>query len=129
MDRQLTSVFGFQYHLVDSKPNLRSVINYPMQANCAEMLRLATSWATEKGIKVCAPVHDALSIESDGKDIEDAVRVTQLIMERASQKVLGDFKIRTDASIVRYPDRYMDKRGLEMWNLVSNFIGGDSSVQ
>ena len=129
LDRQLTSVFGFQYHLVDSKPNLRSVINYPMQANCAEMLRLATSWATENGIKVCAPVHDALLIESDEKDIKDAVRVTQFIMESASQKVLGDFKIRTDASIVRYPDRYMDKRGLEMWDLVSNFIGGDSSVQ
>ena len=129
LDKQLISVFGFQYHLVDSKPNLRSVINFPMQANCAEMLRLACSWATEKGIKVCAPVHDALLIESDEENIEDTVKMTQYIMGAASQKVLGGFKIRTDATIVRYPDRYMDKRGLEMWNLVSNFIGGDSSVQ
>ena len=33
--------------------------NFPMQANGAEMLRLACCLATERGIEVCAPVHDA----------------------------------------------------------------------
>ena len=87
------------------------------------MLRLACSWTTEKGIKVCAPVHDALLIESDEENIEDTVKMTQYIMGAASQKVLGGFKIRTDATIVRYPNRYMDKRSLEMWGLISRFIG------
>ena len=33
-----------------------------MQANGAEMLRLACCLATERGIEVCAPVHDAVLI-------------------------------------------------------------------
>ena len=33
--------------------NDRSIMNYPMQANCAELLHLATSYATEAGVEVC----------------------------------------------------------------------------
>lgn len=124
LEKKLVTVFGFKYHLVDSKTNLRTVINFPMQANCAEMLRLACAWATEAGVKVCAPVHDALLVESTEEDIEDVVRATQHFMETASGRVLGGFKIRTDASIVRFPDRYMDKRGVAMWELIMRFIGG-----
>jgi hypothetical protein len=32
----------------------------------------------------------------------------------------GDHELRTDASIVRYPDRYTDKRGTDMWNEVTD---------
>jgi len=126
-NKKLVSVFGWQYHLVGDKPNLRSVVNFPMQSTCAEMLRLACSWATENGVKVCCPVHDALLIESDEKDINDAVRTTQHIMEKASQKVLGGFNIRTDAKIVKYPDRYMDDRGREIWSQVLNFLNTPAS--
>jgi hypothetical protein len=34
-----------------------------MQGNGAEMLRIACIFLTEAGIRVCAPVHDALLIE------------------------------------------------------------------
>ena len=131
LNKGLRTVFGFQYNLVDAKPNLRSVINFPMQGTCAEMMRLACSWAVEKRIMVCCPIHDALLVEADEKDIDEVVWATQRIMEKASRKVLGEekFEVRTDAYVIRYPERYMDKRGVEMWNLVSNFIGGDSSVQ
>jgi hypothetical protein len=33
-----------------------------MQANGAEMLRIACCLATERGVEVCAPVHDAVLI-------------------------------------------------------------------
>jgi DNA polymerase I len=36
-------------------------------------------------------------------------------MDRASELVLG-FAMRTDAKIFRYPDRFMDRRGVETWN-------------
>jgi hypothetical protein len=39
-------------------------------------------------------------------------------MAEASEAVLGGFKLRTDAEIVRWPDRYMDKRGREFWERV-----------
>src|SRR5262249_10244478 len=38
--------------------------------------------------------------------------------QRASEEVLGGFSLRTEAKIVRHPDRYMDPRGEEMWKTV-----------
>jgi DNA polymerase-1 len=57
----LHTVFGWTIHIgEDSNP--RSLRNYPMQGNGAEMLRLACCISTERGIEVCAPVHDAVLI-------------------------------------------------------------------
>src|SRR5262249_10870163 len=53
---KLMTVFGWAVH-VGKDANPRSLRNFPMQANGAEMLRLACSEATEQGIGVCAPVH------------------------------------------------------------------------
>ena len=42
-----------------------------MQANGAEMLRLACCLAIERGVKVCAPVHDAILIDRPWNHDED----------------------------------------------------------
>lgn len=110
----LQTVFGWRIH-VGRDANPRSLANFPMQANGAEMLRLACCLATEGGIHVCAPVHDALLIEAPIGDIDDAVLATQAAMREASEIVLSGFALRTDAKIVRHPERYMDKRGEQMW--------------
>ena len=39
-------------------------------------------------------------------------------MAEASRIVLAGFELNTDVKIVRWPDRYMDPRGVEMWNRV-----------
>ena len=93
-----------------------------MQANGAEMLRLAIIFALENGVKVMAPIHDALLIEADLEEIEEAVLTTEESMAEASRAVLNGFEIRTEAEIVRYPDRYRDKRGQQMWNTVWSII-------
>src|SRR5262249_40988163 len=103
---------------VTKESNSRSVRNFPLQANGAEMLRLACCYATEAGIQVSAPVHDALLIEAPAENIEEAVRGGMRGMQRASEEVLGGFSLRTEAKIVRHPDRYMDPRGEEMWKTV-----------
>ena len=43
-------------------------------------------------------------------------------MAEASSKVLGSFTLRSDAQIVRYPDRYTDERGEEMWEKLQEII-------
>ena len=93
-----------------------------MQANGAEMLRLACCFATEGGIRVCAPVHDALLIEAPLGDLERAVATTLSAMERASRLVLAGFSLRADASLVRSPDRYTDPRGQRMWDTVWDIL-------
>ncbi|MEK7389666.1 MAG: DNA polymerase [Elusimicrobiota bacterium] len=114
---RLWTVFGWTYH-VGPQANPRSLRNFPMQANGAEMLRLACCLATERGIRVCAPVHDALLIEAPLDQLDRVVAETQAIMAQASAIVLGGPRLRSDAKLVRYPDRYMDERGEKMWNQV-----------
>ena len=68
---------------------------------------------------VCCPVHDAILIEASIEEIGHAVQLTQGAMERASELVLGKGKrTRTDAQIVRFPERYADKGGIVMWQKV-----------
>ena len=120
---RLQTVFGWTVH-TKMEPNPRSLRNFPMQANGGEMMRLACCMATEQGIRVCCPVHDALLIEAASDQIDDAVKKCQGIMQQASEIVLAGFPLRTDAKIVRYPDRYMDPRGKEMWQTVGELCGG-----
>jgi hypothetical protein len=104
------------------QPNPRSLRNFPMQANGAEMLRIACCLATERGIEVCAPVHDAVLIAAPLERIEADVTAMQTAMAEASAAVLDGFVLGTDAKVTRYPDRYSDPRGEVMWNRVSNLV-------
>lgn len=114
----IQTVFGWRL-LTSDDSNPRSLANFPMQANGAEMMRLACCMATEAGISVCAPVHDAILVEGPSDSIDEAVRHTQEIMAEASRIVLDGFELSTDAEIVRWPERYMDeKRGRQMWDRV-----------
>jgi DNA polymerase family A len=118
---RLYTVFGWPMH-VSAGYNPRTLRNFPMQANGAEMLRLACCLATERGIEVCAPVHDAVMIASPLGRIEADLAAMQAAMAEASREVLSGFEIRTDAQIVRYPDRYMDPRGAAMWDRVMRLV-------
>ena len=93
-----------------------------MQANGAEMLRIAAIAATEQGVEVCAPVHDALLIEAPVEQLASAIWTTQQAMRDASAAVLDGFELRSDVDVVRYPDRYVDERGEAMWKTVMGIL-------
>jgi hypothetical protein len=113
----LCTVFGWYVH-VSENPNPRSLRNFPMQANGAEMLRIACCLATERGIEVCAPIHDAVLICAPLKRLDEDIARMRAAMVEASQAVLDGFQLETDAHVVRYPARYMDPRGKTMWERV-----------
>jgi DNA polymerase I-like protein with 3'-5' exonuclease and polymerase domains len=119
---KLQTVFGWTVH-AGLKFNALSMRNFPMQANGSEMLRLACCDATEAGITICCPVHDAVLIEATAADIGPAVQAMQGHMVRASEIVLAGFPLRTDVKVVKYPDRYSDKRGAVMWQVVNELCG------
>jgi hypothetical protein len=123
----LQTVFGWRVH-VGAECNPRSLANFPMQANGAEMLRLACCLATEGGIQVCAPVHDAVLIEAPTDEIDSAVAGCQAAMCEASAVVLGGFELRTDYKIVRHPERYMDPRGERFWDMVWSLVDDPQPV-
>jgi DNA polymerase-1 len=109
--------FGWRLHVTgDTRPT--SLLNHPMQSHGAEMLRLACSFLVEAGIRLCAPIHDAVLIEGDADEIHEVVVHTRQLMARASRIVLGGLEVGSDAEIVRYPARYQDERGSHMWRRV-----------
>ena len=94
-----------------------------MQANGAEMLRIACILMTEAGIRVCAPVHDAVLIEAPLEELEARVQQAQDLMSESSRQVLGGFALTTDADIYRYPERYRDEeRGRAFWDKVMGLL-------
>jgi hypothetical protein len=97
-------------------------MNWPMQANGAEMMRIAAIAATEGGIEVCAPVHDAFLIAAPLDLLDDAVATMRTLMACAGATVTGGLPVRTAAEAVRWPDRYMDERGVNMWKQVMGLL-------
>ena len=120
---QIHTVFGWTLH-TGPEVNPRSLRNFPMQANGAEMLRLACCLATEQGIQVCAPVHDAILIEAPLDELDSAVALTREAMAQASAWVLDGFRLRSSATLIRHPQRFRDERGETMWKTVSAILTG-----
>lgn len=114
---RIFTAFGWELQ-VRGDVNVRSVANFPIQANGAEMLRIACILATERGIRICAPVHDAILIEAPAAEIQEHVAVASDAMTEASRIVLDGFELRSDVKTVIHPDRYMDGRGQGMWDAV-----------
>lgn len=118
----LPTVFGWKINVGDNA-NPRSLRNFPMQANGAEMLRLACIYATEAGIKVCAPVHDAVLIEAPLETLGAGIENMRVCMAKASRVVLDGFESRTGVEQrIEYPDRYSDPRGEDMWKTVMDVL-------
>jgi DNA polymerase I len=118
---RLNTVFGWTVH-VGEKPNVRSLRNFPMQGNGAEMLRLACCLATERGVEVCAPIHDAVMICAPFDRLEGKIATMRAAMAEASRAVLAGFELGTDVNVVRWPGRYADPRGAVMWDRVMKLL-------
>jgi len=114
---EMSSILGWrrQLHWMD-RPT--SLMNFPMQADGADMMRLAAIAATESGIEVCAPVHDAFLIAAPLEVLDEHVSRMRELMTKASLVITGSVPIRTDAKTIRFPDRYVDDEEVDMWNLV-----------
>jgi hypothetical protein len=117
----LWTTLGWTVH-VGQNPNPRFLRNFLMQGNGAEMLRFACGLLTCTEIRVCAPIHDAILIEAPLERLENDIALTQATMRLASEVILDGFPLRTDVTVVRYPDRYIDPRGRKMWETVQAIL-------
>jgi DNA polymerase I len=120
LSNRITSVYGWPLQVTAAtKPN--TIKNFPAQSNGAEMLRIAAIAATEAGLQVM-PIHDAFLLTAPLDQLERDVAALREIMRQAGIAVTGGLEIRTDAKVVRYPDRYVDPRGAEMWDRVLGLL-------
>ena len=123
LNRQIHTRFGWKL-LIGDEPNPRTIQNFPMQANGAEMMRLACIFGLEKGIKICAPVHDAFLVEAPVEKLDEHIATMKDAMLKASQAVLDGFDLRAGVEKFIYPERYMDEDGKDMWHRVMSLLPG-----
>ena len=93
-----------------------------MQANGAELLRLAVIFASERGVAFCAPVHDALLIEGPAREIQAAVAAVRAAMAEASRLVLDGVELRTDVQLVASEAHIPGNDPAGIWQLVDRVV-------
>jgi DNA polymerase I-like protein with 3'-5' exonuclease and polymerase domains len=115
------TVFGWRVQ-VFPEPNVCSLRNFHMQANGAEMLRLACCLGTENGVRICAPIHDAVLITAPIDQLADMVEAMRGYMAEASRIVLDGFELAIESRSILYPEHYSDKRGAAMFAKVMSLL-------
>lgn len=118
---KIQTVYGWTLHK-GPKVNLRTIQNFPVQANGAEMLRLSVRYAHTSGVRLIATVHDSLLLEAPLEALERDSLLCKEAMVKASRKVLGGFELRVDTQTIRYPDRMIGEKGQDMWDRVCRHI-------
>ncbi len=118
---EIRTLYGWHLWL---KPDLnpRSLRNFPMQATAAEMLRVACILIHERGVQLCAPVHDAILVEAPDGLIESHAQIARDCMAKASEIVLHGFRLNSDIRILTYPDRFLDPDSQPFWDRVMDLM-------
>jgi DNA polymerase I-like protein with 3'-5' exonuclease and polymerase domains len=121
LNRRIESVFGWPLRITTS-PNKRTLYNFPMQADGAEMLRLAAWRLCEAGIVPCMLIHDGILFELNNREeIEQAKE----IMGVAGRDVCDGFEIGVDVDQMLVGGaRYSDKRPMakKMWATIMSVL-------
>lgn len=131
----MRTAFSWTHHLgIVGAVNVRSVRNWPVQAAGADVLRISCILGTRHGVRLIAPVHDAVLIEAPIDRIDRDVARMREFMRLASRIVLnrdpsGTHELRTDFTTVKYPDRFSDPRGDEIAAHVFELIAARQGLQ
>jgi DNA polymerase-1 len=112
---RIAAPMGWALHVTE-ETNPRSLFNFPMQATCAEILRIAADLMVKRGLQVCAMIHDAVLIEGAVQNIDRDCEIANGCWTEASVDVLDGFALKSDCVITRYPKRFVDEDGQKMWN-------------
>jgi len=103
-----------------------SLRNFPMQATCADILRLACCLATEAGLEVLAPFHDALLLHVPLDQVDESLELVRACWSRSSAALLGGFELRCEISrekaAFEYPRRYLDGRQADFFEKALTFL-------
>jgi DNA polymerase I len=102
----------------------RTARNFKLQANGAEMMRLAAISIAAKGITIHSIVHDAFLVGAATGEIGEKSASAQKSMDEASAVITGGYPLKTDVQIFSYPGRFEEEDGAEMWRVVNGLAAG-----
>jgi hypothetical protein len=132
----IVCALGWSLASSGSSEEERTFLNYPMQANGAELMRLVIVRASAAGLRLIGCAHDSFMIEAPIATIEQEVARLQEIVRQASRDLFGGFELRADCKpardIVKFPARFVDKREIEdgmcHWNRLTALINLEEDV-
>jgi hypothetical protein len=126
VNKFITTKYGWTLRL-GADPNRRTLFNYKMQGNGAEMTRLATMWLCEAGIIPSMLIHDAILLEANS--LEEIAHAKEIMMA-AGREVCDGLEIGVDGDgadeLLVNGARYQDKRpdAIRLWDVVMRTLEG-----
>jgi hypothetical protein len=124
---KLNTCFGWEV-LTHPETKITTLMNFPVQAHAAEVMRWGCSMASDRGLLVNCPIHDALLCEGSLDDVEGLVSAAQQAMGDASAIVLNGPRLRTDSKVILWPNRFHDDDGWDTWCRIVEMVGPARSV-
>jgi len=125
-DEVITSPFGWRL-IVTADTKTRTLMNFLAQAGGSDVMRLVSIVATECGITIAAPVHDAFWILAPLDELDTTIARMSEIMTEAGRLVAGiPIRVKVEA-VVRWPQclgdvRKPDAKGQAMWCEVCELV-------
>jgi len=125
-DEVITSPFGWRL-IVTADTKTRTLMNFLAQAGGSDVMRLVSIVATECGITIAAPVHDAFWILAPLDELDTTIARMSEIMTEAGRLVAGiPIRVKVEA-VVRWPQclgdvRKPDAKGQAIWCEVCELV-------
>jgi len=107
---------------VTGATNVRTLRNFPMQSIGAEILHVACVPAERRGIRIVAPVHDAIMVEAPAEHGDEISAELNRVMRDAASTILRGYELPTDVQMVGPGQCYFDERGEQMWGTVNKLV-------
>ena len=123
------AISGANWDLIGHHEKEPTLANYPVQSTGAEILRQTCCMVVEAGIRLCAPVHDAIVVECQIGEVDQIVARVKWFMVQATRLVLNDGSmlqvggisgdIRVDHKTYAHPAHFDEGRDNPVWNLIT----------
>jgi DNA polymerase I len=107
---------------INTRTSVFTARNWLIQANAAAIFRYAGLLMRHLGIRIIAPVHDAVLLEANIDQIDREVVRATYCLERASRRFLHGLTLKVDVKYVYPGDRFTDKRGEKTWAFVERSL-------
>ena len=109
--------------------SFNSILNFPQQAGCSELLRCTCILLVDAGwgYALAAPHHDALYMHVEAERAEECKRAVEDAFIEAGHIIMGlpEFPLRVHTDVVYHPNHYEDAEGAEIWDIVCEHFGWD----
>jgi len=108
--------------LLPDNDNGLSVKNFPVQGTGAVIMRRAVYLAHRKGLRLLAPLHDAIYAIYNEVTEADHPRLLSECMQQAVVDVLGDVEIRQDIDIHDHDHTWVEEKGKKYYDLLNKYL-------